>query len=52
MKKNVGGLDRQVRILLGAVLLLTGLFMPMGTGWQVAVLIVAAVAFITAITGL
>ncbi len=52
MKKNIGSVDRQIRYLFGAIFLLLGLFAPLDPVWKVAVLIIAAVAFITAITGL
>ncbi len=48
MKCNVGGIDRTARIVLGIVLLVIGLLAPLDLIWRVVVLIVAAVALITA----
>jgi hypothetical protein len=52
MKKNVGGLDKTLRIVLGIGLVLVALFAPIGTGWRIGVAAVAAVALVTAFTGL
>lgn len=52
MKQNVGGIDRQIRILMGAVLVLAGLFAPLDPVWRTVVFVAGAIAFITAITGL
>jgi hypothetical protein len=49
MKCNVGGVDRTGRIVIGIVLLLVGLFAGLGAVWQVVVLILAAIALVTAI---
>ena len=49
MQKNVGGVDRIGRLVLGVVLLLIGFFAPLGAGWQTVVFIVAAIALITGI---
>ncbi len=51
MKKNVGNLDRNVRIILGVLLFAAGTLMQMGTGWRIGLIAVAAVAFTTAFTG-
>lgn len=48
MKCNVGGIDRTSRIVLGIVLLVIGLLAPLELTWRIVVLIVAAVALITA----
>jgi len=48
MNCNVGGIDRTVRIVAGIALLLVGLLVPMQTLWQAVVLLIAAVALITA----
>jgi hypothetical protein len=48
MNCNVGGIDRTVRIVAGIALLLVGLLVPMETVWQAVVLIIAAVALVTA----
>jgi len=47
MKKNVGTLDQQARILIGSVLVLMGLFLPMNPTLQVILFVIAAIAFIT-----
>lgn len=47
MKKNVGTLDQQARILIGSILVLVGLFVPMNSTLQVILLVIAAIAFIT-----
>ncbi len=52
MKKNVGGIDKGIRIVVGLALILAGLLAPLSTGWRIGVLVVAAIALITAFTGL
>lgn len=47
MKKNVGNIDRNIRIIAGIVLLAAGTFMQMETGWRIGLFAVAAVAFAT-----
>ena len=49
MKPNVGGMDLNVRIVLGIVLLLVGLMAPIGAAWQIVALVVATVALVTAV---
>lgn len=49
MACNVGGADRNIRIVLGIVLLAIGLFSPLSTLWQTLILIVGAVALTTGI---
>ncbi len=51
MKKNVGGIDKVLRLIIGLVLLFVGFFMQMSTGLRVGAFVVAAVALITAFTG-
>lgn len=48
MNCNVGGIDRTVRIVLGIALLLVGLLAPLDMTWRVIVLIIAAIALVTA----
>jgi hypothetical protein len=48
MKPNVGGMDRNGRIVLGVVLLIIGLAAPVGAMWQIVLLVLAAVALVTA----
>lgn len=52
MKKNVGGLDRNFRFLAGSILVLVGLFAPLGAGWQTGIVVVGGIALITGFTGL
>lgn len=51
MKKNVGGIDKILRLIIGLVLLLVGFFMQMSTGLRVGAFVVAAIALITAFSG-
>lgn len=48
MKCNVGGIDRTGRIVIGLVLLVIGLAAPLEMVWRIAVLVIAAIALITA----
>lgn len=50
MTKNVGGIDRQLRFFSGAFLLLIALFAPLDPIWRIVLLIMAIIAFFTAIT--
>jgi hypothetical protein len=52
MKKNIGGIDKGIRIIIGLILLIGGIFYPMGTGWRVGVFIVAGLTLINAFIGL
>ena len=49
MKINVGGLDRAGRFALGGVMLLVALLVQMEMVWHVVVLVVGAIALLTAI---
>lgn len=51
MKRNVGGMDRNARIVVGIVLLIVGLAVPMEMLWRVISLVVAGVALVTAAVG-
>lgn len=51
MKKNVGGIDKILRIVLGLALLLTGLLAPLGANLRILALVLAAVALLTGIFG-
>lgn len=52
MKKNVGGIDKALRIVLGIALVIIGLFVPIGGGViRIAVFIVAGIAIFTGIFG-
>jgi hypothetical protein len=49
MKCNVGKLDRAARLIIGFALLLVGMLMPsMALGWRAALIVIAAVAIVTA----
>ncbi len=48
MKPNVGGIDRNARIVAGIVLLIVGLLAPIGMTWRIVALVIAAVALVTA----
>jgi hypothetical protein len=52
MKKNVGGLDKGLRIALGIVLILIGLLAQLSGGIKTLVFLVAAVALFTGVFGL
>jgi len=51
MKKNVGGIDKVLRLIIGFVLLLAGFVMQLSTGLRVGAFVVAAIALTTAFTG-
>ncbi len=51
MTKNVGSIDKNVRIIAGTILLLAGIFADMAAGWRIGVLVVAAIAYTTAFVG-
>ena len=48
MKCNVGGIDRTGRIVLGVALGVVGLAAPLNMTWMIVVLVVAAIALVTA----
>jgi hypothetical protein len=48
MKKNVGNIDRNIRIIAGILLLAAGTFMQIQPGWRIGLFAVAAIAFVTA----
>jgi hypothetical protein len=47
MKSNVGGLDRVLRIIVGLVLLMLGIFIAKSTGLMIAAIVVGAALFLT-----
>jgi hypothetical protein len=51
MKKNVGGIDKILRLVVGIVLALVGFFVQVSTGLRIGIFTVAAIALITAFTG-
>lgn len=48
MKPNVGGLDRNARLVVGIVLLVIGVAAPLDMTWRIIALVVAAIALVTA----
>ncbi len=48
MKKNVGGMDRTARFVVGVILLIVAAVAPIEMAWRVVALIVALVALVTA----
>jgi len=51
MSKNVGSIDRNIRIVVGGVFLIVGLFAQISTGLKTGAFAVAAIALVTAFTG-
>lgn len=51
MMKNVGGVDKVLRIVMGLVLIVIGLVVNMSTGPRIGVFVVAGIALVTAFTG-
>jgi hypothetical protein len=51
MGKNVGSMDRTIRIIIGMVLLIAGIFVQMGTGLRGAAFVIAVIALGTAFVG-
>jgi len=52
MKKNVGGIDRNIRLLAGSILILVALFVQLGTWWQIGLGAAGVIAILTGLTGL
>ncbi|MHB8809163.1 MAG: YgaP family membrane protein [Desulfobulbaceae bacterium] len=48
MKQNVGSVDQKIRLGIGSILFLIGLFAPVSIEWRVAILAVAVIAMVTA----
>ncbi len=51
MKKNVGGIDKILRYILGIAAFLAGLFAPIAGGLRIIAFVIAAIALFTAIFG-
>jgi len=51
MSKNVGSIDRNIRIIVGGVFLLVGFFAQISTALKTAAFAVAGIALVTAFTG-
>lgn len=49
MKCNVGGIDRNGRIVIGSVLLVVGLVAPIEMAWRIVALVIAGIALVTAV---
>ena len=49
MRCNVGGMDRTARLVVGAALVLVGLFAEFSTGWRVLTFVVAGVVLVAAL---
>lgn len=52
MTRNVGGIDKKLRIILGIVFIVGGLFAPMGAGLKTVSFVLAGIALFTGIVGL
>jgi hypothetical protein len=51
MKKNLGSMDRIIRVILGIAAILVALFITSGI-WDIILYVVAAILIITAIVGM
>ncbi len=51
MRKNVGGVDKILRYIVGIAAFLVGVFAPVAGGLRIIAFVVAAVALFTAIFG-
>jgi hypothetical protein len=51
MKKNVGGVDKIVRMVIGAGLVLGGLLYPMRFVWRLGLIIVGGLTLFNAVIG-
>lgn len=51
MKKNVGGIDKVLRIILGVVLVLLELFTPLSSGMKTLLFFLAVISLFTGIFG-
>lgn len=49
MKCNVGGVDMAARLIIGAVLLIAAFTVTMSAMWQTVLLVLAAIAIVTAV---
>jgi hypothetical protein len=52
MKKNVGSIDKNIRIVLGVIFICAGLLAPLSAGLKVASFVLAGIALFTGIVGL
>lgn len=51
MKKNVGGVDKGARIVVGLGLVLGGLFYPMRFGWRIGLITIGGITLFNAFIG-
>ena len=51
MEKNVGGIDKILRFILGIVAVFVGVFAPISGGLRIIAFVIAAIALFTAIYG-
>lgn len=51
MQKNVGTVDRNIRISIGVIFLIIGLFVQISSGLRTGAFVIAAIALVTAFTG-
>ena len=51
MKKNVGGIDKILRSILGIVAVFVGILAPISGGFRILAFVVAGIALFTAIYG-
>lgn len=51
MNRNVGSIDRNIRIIAGIVFALAGLFTELSTGIRIGAFVLAVIAFATAFLG-
>ncbi len=51
MTRNVGSVDRGIRIAIGVILLVVGFVVPMGAVWKTVVFILGAISLVTGAVG-
>jgi hypothetical protein len=51
MTRNVGGIDRGIRIVIGVAALVAGFFFFESTAWQLVAIVIGVAALLTAIFG-
>jgi len=52
MKRNMGGVDRTLRFIIGVVLIIAGIFAVKSTAWTIVMIIIGLVMLLTSITGI
>ena len=48
MTANIGHIDKNIRIIVGTVLIITSVIGPVSLGWRIGMIAVAVIAFATA----